>query len=125
MNPTRTAAFAIATALLSLGGTPLAAHAAKPGDESCVQQQQQSDKAHEALDRVTTVFEHQKTKVERLQERLDAATTDEERARIQAQLDKAMAKEQHARKEKKAQQKRVEKADQRLADCQAEQQQSA
>jgi hypothetical protein len=122
MHHARTAAVAIATAVLSLGASPVAAHSDKPGDEPCAKQrQQQVDKAHDALDHVTAVFEHQKTKVERLQERLDAATTQQEKDRIQAQLDKALAKEQHTRKAKKAQQQRLSKSEQRLADCQAEQ----
>ena len=66
---------------------------------------------------MTAVFAHQKTKVERLQEALAAATTPEEQAKIQAKLDKALAKKQHAQKAKKAQLQRLAKAEARLADC--------
>ena len=47
---------------------------------------------------MTAVFDHQKTKVERLQERLAAATSPEEQARIQAHLDKALTQKQHDQK---------------------------
>ena len=116
MHYARTFAVAAATAVLSLGATPLA-HADQPGDEPCATQQQQVTKAEAALARVTAVFEHQKTKVERLQEALAAAATPEEAAKIQAKLDKALAQKQHAKKAKKAQLKRLEKAEARLADC--------
>ena len=67
---------------------------------------------------MTEVFAHQQTKVERLQERLAAATTPEERARIQAKLDRALAQKQHTAKDKKAQRQRLAKAEARLAACQ-------
>ena len=121
MKHARTFAVAAAAAVLSLGATPVAAYADKPGAEPCAKQEQQVAKAQDALERVTAVFAHQKTKVERLQDRLAEATTPEEQARIQAKLDKAMAKKQHVRKEKKAQQMRLAKAEDRLAACQAEQ----
>jgi septal ring factor EnvC (AmiA/AmiB activator) len=119
MQFARTFAVAAATAVLSLGATPLAAHADEPGSEPCAKQEQQVTKAEEALARVTAVFAHQKTKVERLQEQLAAATTDEEKAKIQAKLDKALAQKQHAKKDKKAQQQRLAKAQERLANCEA------
>ena len=118
MQYARTFAVAAATAVLSLGATPIA-HADQPGSEPCAKQEQQVTKAEEALARVTAVFAHQKTKVERLQERLAAATTPEEQAKIQAKLDKALAQKQHAKKDKKAQQQRLAKANERLATCEA------
>ena len=120
MQYARTFAVAAATAVLSLGATPIA-HADQPGSEPCAKQEQQVTKAEAALAHVTAVFEHQQTKVERLQAALAAATTDEERAEIQAKLDKALAKKQHAKKAKKAQLQRLAKANERLADCQAAQ----
>jgi len=120
MHYARTFAVAAATAVLSLGATPVA-HADKPGTEPCAKQQQAVTKAEAALAHVTAVFEHQQTKVERLEEQLANATTDEERAEIQAKLDRALAKEQHAKKEKKAQKQRLAKAEARLADCEAAQ----
>ena len=78
-------------------------------------------KAQEQLAHVTAVFDHQQTKVERLQERLAAATTPEEQAKIQAKLDKALAQKQHTKKDKKAQLQRLAKAEDRLAACQAAQ----
>ncbi len=116
----RTFAVATATAVLSLGATPLA-NADKPGGEPCAKQEQQVTKAEAALARVTAVFAHQQTKVERLQEKLAAATTPEEQAKIQARLDKALAQKQHAKKDKKAQLQRLAKAEDRLAACEAAQ----
>jgi septal ring factor EnvC (AmiA/AmiB activator) len=113
---TRAISVAAATAALSLGTVPLA-QADKPGSEPCAKQEQKVTKAEEALARVTEVFAHQKSKVQRLEERLAAATTDEERARIQAQLDRAVAKEQDAKQDKKAQQQRLAKAQERLDSC--------
>jgi septal ring factor EnvC (AmiA/AmiB activator) len=121
MQIVRPLAALASAAVLSLG-TVSAVHAApgdKPGSEPCARQQAQVDKAQDALTRVTAVFEHQQTKVERLQDRLADATTPEEQAKIQAKLDKAMTQKQHTKKDKKAQQQRLAKALDRLADCQA------
>ena len=120
MRFARTLAVAAAATVLSLGTGPLA-QADKPGDEPCAKQEQKVTKAEAALAHVTAVFEHQQTKVERLQAALAAATTDEERAEIQAKLDKALAKKQHDKKAKKAQLQRLAKAEERLATCQAAQ----
>ncbi len=121
MKFARTLAVAAATAVVSLGAAPVAeaVHAGKPGGEPCAKQEAQVAKAQEALAHVTAVFDHQKTKVERLQEALAAATTPEEQARLQAKLDKALAKKQHTKKDKKAQLQRLAKAEARLADCEA------
>jgi len=119
MQYLRTFAAAAATAVLTLGAAPLA-HADKPGSEPCAKQEQQVAKAEQALAHVTEVFAHQKTKVERLQEKLAAATTPEEQAKVQAKLDKALAHKQHTQKAKKAQLQRLAKAEERLATCQAE-----
>ena len=120
MRFARTFAVAAAATMLSLGTGPLA-QADKPGDEPCAKQEQKVTKAEAALAHVTAVFEHQQTKVERLQAALAAATTDEERAKIQAKLDKALAQKQHVKKAKKAQVQRLAKAEEALADCQAAQ----
>jgi pantothenate kinase type III len=120
MRYARTLAVAATTAVLSLGTGPLA-QADKPGAEPCAKQEQQVTKAEAALAHVTAVFEHQQTKVERLQAALAAATTPEEQAKIQAKLDKALAQKQHVKKDKKAQQQRLAKAEERLATCQAAQ----
>jgi septal ring factor EnvC (AmiA/AmiB activator) len=116
MKFARPLAIAAVTAVVSLGASPVA-HADQPASEPCATQQAQLTKAQAALVRVTAVFEHQQTKVERLTEALAAATTDEEKAKIQAKLDKALAQKQHAKKAKKAQVQRVAKAEARLADC--------
>ena len=118
-RPLAVAAVTLALSWGTLGGDAHAARAAKP--EPCAQQETQVAKAQQALDRVTAVFDHQQTKVERLQAALEAASTPEEKARIQARLDRALAQEQHARKAKKAQQQRLAKAQERLAACQAAQ----
>jgi len=120
MKFARTLAVTAVAAALSLGTGPLA-QADQPGSEPCAQQEQQVTKAEAALAHVTAVFEHQQTKVERLQAALAAATTDEERAKIQAKLTKALAQKQHAKKAKKAQLQRLAKAEEALADCQAAQ----
>lgn len=121
MKHARTYAVAagLATAVMSLGA--VAPAQAEPSSEPCAKQERQVTKAEEALAHVTEVFAHQKTKIERLQERLAEATTPEEQARIQAKLDKAMAQKQHVKKDKKAQQQRLAKAEERLATCLAEQ----
>src|SRR4051812_35722485 len=121
MQIARSLAVVATAALMSLAVNPVAdaAQAGKPGGEPCAQEARHVEKATAALAHVTSVFEHQKTKVERLQEALAAATTPEEQAKIQAKLDKALAKKQHEQKAKKAQQQRLAKATQRLADCQA------
>jgi hypothetical protein len=118
MKFARTLAIAAVTTVVSLGASPVA-HADKPGGEPCAKQGAHVAKAQEALAHVTAVFAHQKTKVERLQEALAAATTPEEQARLQARLDKALAQKQHVQKAKKAQLQRLAKAEARLADCQA------
>lgn len=120
MQIARPLAALASAAVLSLG-TVSAVHAAPattPG-EPCAQQQAQVDKATDALARVTAVFAHQQTKVERLQEQLANATTPEEQAKIQAKLDKAFTQKQHAKKAKKAQLQRLAKAEARLAACEA------
>jgi septal ring factor EnvC (AmiA/AmiB activator) len=121
MRFARTLAVAAATAVVSLGAGPIAdaALAGKPGGEPCAKQEQRVAKAQEALAHVTAVFEHQKTKVERLQEALAAATSPEEQARLQARLDKALAQKHHDQKAKKAQLQRLAKAQARLDDCEA------
>ena len=121
MQIVRPLAALASAAVLSLG-TVSAVHAApadKPGGEPCAQQQAQVTKAEDAMARVTAVFAHQQTKVERLQDELAQATTPDEQAALQAKLDKATAHKQHAKKDKKAQQQRVAKAEARLANCQA------
>ncbi len=120
MKFARTLAIAAVTAVVSLGASPVA-QADQPGSEPCAKQEQQVAKAQEALAHVTAVFAHQQTKVERLQAALAAATTEEEAAKIQAKLDKALAQKQHAKKEKKAQLQRLAKAEARLAACEAAQ----
>ena len=118
MKFARPLAVAAVATVLSLGTGPLA-QADKPGSEPCAKQEQQVTNAEAALAHVTAVFEHQQTKVERLQTALAAATTPEEQAKIQAKLDKALAHKQHAKKDKKAQLQRLAKAEERLAACQA------
>jgi hypothetical protein len=121
MKFARTLAMAAATVVVSLGAGPIAdvAHAGTPDGEPCAKQEQKVAKAQEALAHVTEVFANQQTKVERLQEKLAAATTPEEQAKLQAKLDKALAQKQHAKKAKKAQLQRLAKAEARLADCEA------
>ena len=121
MQIARPLAALASAAVLSLG-TVSAVHAApagRPGDEPCARQAAQVTKAEEAMAHATAVFDHQQTKVERLQDQLAQATTPEEQAKLQVKLTKALAQKQHDKKAKKAQQQRLIKAQARLADCQA------
>jgi phosphopantothenate synthetase len=118
----RTAAVAVTAAVLSLGASPVvSADDTTTTDTPCATQEQQVAKAEDALARVTAVFARQKDQVAKWQERLAAATTPEEQARIQKRLDQALAKKADAKFAKKAQQKRLAKAQARLAECQAAQ----
>ena len=122
MNIARTAALAVTTAVLSLGATPVVSAdtpSDTPSDTPCATQETQVAKAEAALARVTAVFAHQKDQVAKWQERLDAATTPEEQARIEKRLNQALAKKADAKFAKKAQQKRLAKANERLAECEA------
>jgi hypothetical protein len=120
MRTRRILVVATTAVVLSLGSGPLA-QADKPDVQPCAKQEQQVTKAEAALARVTAVFEHQQTKVERLQAALAAATTPAEQAKLQAKLTKALAHKQHVKKDKVAQVRRLEKATERLAACQAAQ----
>jgi chromosome segregation ATPase len=112
----RTTAVAVATAVLSLGATPMAS-ADPPSDAPCAKQEQKVAKAEDALARVKAVFDRQKSRVEKAQEALAEATTPEEQAKAQRKLDRALAHKNATKKEKKAQVKRLEKAQERLAAC--------
>jgi len=106
-------AAALVAALLSIGpaGTAVAA------DEPCADQQAQVTKAEDALARVTAVFERQQAKVKKAKKELVLADTVAEQAKAAKGLKIAQEKKDAAKKAKKAQQMRLQKAQQRLADC--------
>ena len=90
-------------------------------DEPCANQQAQVTKAEDALARVTAVFERQQTKVKKAKKELVLADTEAEQAKAAKGLKIAREKKDAAKKAKKAQQMRLQKAQQRLADCLAAQ----
>jgi len=122
MKLARTLAAAAAVATLSLGGSPIAfADDEPPADNApCAKQQTKVDKAEDALAKVTAVFARQKDKLADAQAELAAAETDKEKAQAQKKVDFWTAKAAETKKEKKAQKQRLAKAQQRLADCEAE-----
>jgi len=121
-HPPIAAAIGAAALSLSLWGIAPAAHAGESGSDSpCATQEAQVAKAEDALARVTAVFAKQKDHVAEAQAQLDAAETPEEQAKAQKKLDRALAKKADGKKAKKAQLQRLAKAQERLADCEAEQ----
>ncbi len=124
---TRTAG-ALAAMALTLGtlGTITATSANAAGSDSakpaaCAQEQKQLDKANEALTRVTAVFDKQQDKVAKAKDQSEAAMTAHERNEARKALAAAKKDRDMAKKDKKAQQQRVEKAQVRLTECQADQ----
>jgi hypothetical protein len=112
--------YAVATlgaAVLSIGPTGTAVAA----DEPCADQQAKVTKAEDALARVTAVFERQQAKVKKAKKELVLADTVAEQAKAAKGLKVAQEKKDAAKKAKKAQQMRLQKAQQRLADCLAAQ----
>jgi len=124
---TRTAG-ALAAIALTVGslGTMTTVSANATGSDSskpaaCAQEQKQLDKANEALAKVTAVFEKQKDKVAKAKDQSEAATTAHQRNEARKALAAAKKDRDEAKKDKTAHQERVEKAQARLADCQADQ----
>ena len=112
------AAPVVATALLTIGP---AAGTAMAEDEPCATQQAQVTKAEDALARVTAVFERQQVKVKKAKDELEEADTKGEKTKAAKKLDNAIEKKTKVKKAKKAQQMRLQKAQQRLDDCLAAQ----
>lgn len=121
MTLTRSLATAAVVAAVSLGASPVA-HADKPGTDGspCAKEQTKVDKAEDALEHVSAVYAKQKDKLADAKAELAAAETDAEKARAQKKVDFWTEKAADTKKDKKAQQQRVAKAQQRLEDCQAE-----
>jgi len=57
MRRPRAVAIALAAAVMSLSAAPMAAQADKPSSEPCAKEQRQVDKAQEALDRLTALYD--------------------------------------------------------------------
>ena len=108
---------ALVAALLAFGPTGTAV----ADDEPCANQQAQVTKAEDALARVTAVFEKQQAKVKKAKKELVLADTVAEQAKAAKGLKVAQEKKDAAKKAKKAQQMRLQKAQQRLDDCLAAQ----
>ena len=110
----------VAGLTLALGTTTIASPAdAKPAP--CAQEQKQVDRAEDALARVTAVFERQKEKVAKAKAEVRQSETARERQEAKKALSEAKHDRDKAARAKKAQQQRVEKANERLTECQAEQ----
>lgn len=86
MSLSRTAAVATAAVVVSLSGSPMAAHAAKPDREPCAKEQQQVDKAQEALDRLTALSDRKQTKTEKKKKKAQQQRLAEAQARLDACL---------------------------------------
>ncbi len=109
---------------MAVGATAVASsghHPSGHGDGTCVRQEAQVAKAEDALARVTAVFERKQQATDSAEQEL-ADATGREKGQARKQLAHAKAAEAKAKKAKKAQQQRLTKAEQRLADCQAAQQ---
>lgn len=87
-----TSAAMVSSLALIAGGVTVAAHADEPAEDPCAKEQRQVEKAQAAHDRAQAVFAAQESKADR----------------------------KLAAKEKKAQKQRLAKAQERLAECQAE-----
>lgn len=104
---------------LALGTTVIASPAeAKPA--ACAQQQKQVDRAEDALARVTAVFERQKQRVAEAKGEVRQSDTARERSEAKRALAAAKHDRNKAAHNKQAQQQRVAKAQERLADCRAD-----
>jgi hypothetical protein len=122
MKTFTTRALGIAAAVaLSVSALPATAHADETDPAPCATQQTQVDRAQAALERVQAVFAHQKQHVRQARHALEHANTHAERRAARADLALAKEKKEHAAKEKKAQQERLEKATARLDACLAAQ----
>lgn len=123
MKTTARMAAGLAAAALSFGVLSAPAHATAPKDPktACAQQAKQVAKAEDALERVTAVFERQKTKVKKAKKAVAKADNASERGQARRALARAKAKKTVTLKTKKAQVQRLVKAQKRLATCQAAQ----
>jgi len=120
MHRIRTTTAAIfTTAALAVAGAPVAAHATAPAKEPCAKESAQVAKAQGALDRVTTVFAKQQQRVVDARTDVKHADNRSDRAEAIAALKAAKDQKAHVAKAKKAQQQRLAKATERLADCEA------
>ena len=108
------AATSLLAAALTVGA---GASSAVADEEPCADQQAKVTKAEDALARVTAVFERQQTKVKKAKEELADADTKGEKIKAAKGLAIAQEKKAKAKKAKKAQQMRLTKAQQRLDEC--------
>ena len=102
-------------------GLAAPAVAAAPDKEPCAKEQKQANRAQEALERVTAVFAKQKEKVKDAKAEVKQSDNANERAEARRDLKQAKAKKDKVKDNKRAQQQRVAKTQERLENCQAEQ----
>ena len=124
MHTTTRFAGIVAGLTMSIGALSvpsLASAAAAAPPEPCAQQQTQLDRANAALERVTAVFERQQAKVQKAKREVEAADTARERSEAKRELAQARDGRDEAKENKRAQLKRVEKAQARLDACEASQ----
>ena len=115
-------AAALALSLGALASPAMAdGHDGSNAPEACSKEQKQLDKAEDALERLTAVFEAKKEKVKKAKKEKKNADKGAEKRAAKADLAKAKDKRSDAKENQKAQQKRVEKASERLEKCEAAQ----
>jgi hypothetical protein len=112
---------ALLAASLTFGVGTGSTTAAAADEEPCTAQAAKVAKAEDALARVTAVFEKQAAKVKKAKEEVDEADTEAEETEAEEDLEAAKEKKAKAKKAKKAQKMRLEKAQQRLDACLADQ----
>lgn len=112
---------AVAAGAVIVGLTGALANAAPPAvTGNCANQEAQVVKAESALARVTAVFEKSKKEVDRADDEVVEADSAQEAAAAKKVLKAANVAKDLVKKAKEAQQQRLAKAQQRLADCQPE-----
>lgn len=113
----------VVASLVVIAGLTGSANAGEPAPAPavpCSKETSQVAKAEDALARVTAVFERKRDKVAEARHDLKKAKSSE-KAAARAALKETKVKKVKAAKVKKAQQVRLAKAQERLAQCQAEQ----
>ncbi|GAB3019570.1 hypothetical protein GCM10011376_29130 [Nocardioides flavus (ex Wang et al. 2016)] len=115
-----------ASATIALAGLVVAPAVADDTTEPtetvpCASEQAKVDKAEDALARVTAVFERQQAKVKKARKEVAQAEAGREKAEARKALREVKAKKNDTKVTKRAQQQRLAKAQERLAECEAEQ----
>lgn len=118
-------AAALAGFALVIGSLGLAAPAgaAAPDTEPCAKEQRQADRAQASLERVSAVFAKQKQKVKEAKDEVEDAEDADDADELDdaaEDLEDAKVKKDKVKANKRAQQQRVAKTQERLANCQGE-----